>query len=97
MTSTKTRKWNRHLILAEIKSRFGTLNEFADTTPLKPSHFSVALARPYPKAEALIAHGLGIDAKELWPDRYRHSENPSDTHKPTPQNSGSHRQKGAAA
>ena len=67
---TPTRHWNRHLILAEIKTRFGSLNAFAATTKLDAAHFSVALGQPYPKAEKLISRALGVPLSQLWPDRY---------------------------
>lgn len=70
VTDTPTRIWNRHLILAEIKQRYGSLRAFAARTPLSPKHFSVALGSPYPKAEKLISRALGVPMRELWPDRY---------------------------
>jgi Ner family transcriptional regulator len=66
----KPKKWNRHLILATIKDRFGSLTEFAATTPLSRGHFSVAARRPYPKAEAFISQALDVPLNQLWPDRY---------------------------
>jgi lambda repressor-like predicted transcriptional regulator len=56
--------------LAEIKRRFGSLDAFAKTTPLPAGHFSVALQRPYLKAERLIGKALNVPLHQLWPDRY---------------------------
>lgn len=67
---TPTQHWDRHSILAEIKRRFGSLDKFAATTTLGIGHFSVALDRPYPKAEKLISKALGVPLGQLWPDRY---------------------------
>jgi Ner family transcriptional regulator len=70
VTGTPTHVWDRHSILAEIKRRYGSLNEFAATTEMDAAHFSVALAAPYPKAERVIAGALGVPRHHLWPDRY---------------------------
>lgn len=70
MAGTAHQTWNRHLILAEIKIRFGSLQAFAARTPLGVGHYSVALGRSYPKAESIIARALGVPAQDLWPDRY---------------------------
>lgn len=70
MTDTPTQSWNRHLILAEIKIRFGSLQALADTTAIDAAHLSVALGAPYPKGERIISRALGIKPQLLWPDRY---------------------------
>lgn len=70
MSEPHTQHWDRHSILAEIKRRFGSLDAFAKTTPLPMGHFSVALQRPYLKAEKLIAKALQVPCDQLWPDRY---------------------------
>lgn len=70
MSIPHTQIWDRHSILAEIKRRFGSLDAFAKTTPLPISHFSVALQRPYLKAERLIGRALNVPLNQLWPDRY---------------------------
>ena len=61
---------DRHDILAEIRRRYGSLRKFARLQDMDPSHFSVALERPYPKAEKIISDCLGIPLPQLWPDRY---------------------------
>jgi Ner family transcriptional regulator len=66
----RTTPWDRHAILAEIKRRCGSLQAFSEGTKLSADHFSVALARPYPRAEKIIARKLGVPAQDLWPDRY---------------------------
>lgn len=70
MSPTPSHDRDRHWILAELKRRYGSLNDFASTTPLPASHFSVALGAPYPRADRLIAKALGMSVHELWPDRY---------------------------
>ncbi|QDB99676.1 transcriptional regulator [Mesorhizobium sp. 8] len=70
MTDTPTQCWNRHLILAEIKIRYGSLQALAVTAGIEPGHLSVALGAPYPKGERVISRALGVQPHLLWPDRY---------------------------
>jgi len=37
----------------------------------------LALRRPYPKMEAIIAKALGLHPAELWPERYDRQGNPN--------------------
>ena len=37
----------------------------------------LALRRPYPKMEAIIAAALGMDPTELWPERYNRQGKPN--------------------
>ncbi len=70
MTPLNVPVGDRHDILALIRRRYGSLRKFARIQEMDPSHFSVALERPYPKAEKIISAGLGIPLPQLWPDRY---------------------------
>ncbi|HEV7345735.1 MAG TPA: helix-turn-helix domain-containing protein [Devosia sp.] len=70
VTSTAPETWDRHGILAAIKRRYGSLTGLAERYKTDKRHLSVALHRPYPKAEQVIARALAVPARELWPDRF---------------------------
>lgn len=36
----------------------------------------MALHRPWPKAERIIAEFIGVSAREIWPSRYHHDGAP---------------------
>lgn len=63
-------KWNRHLILAELRSRGMTLVKLAEIYSISPNSVRHVWNRPNQKAEAAIADFLGHPAQELFPDRY---------------------------
>lgn len=65
-----TPKIDRHSILAEIKRRYGSLTGLAEASGMDRRNLTVALARPFPKAEAIIAKALDTEAQKLWPDRF---------------------------
>lgn len=68
--TTTSKGWDRHGILAAIKRRYGTLTRMAERFDADVRHVTVALRRPYPKAEKVISQALGVPAQELWPDRF---------------------------
>lgn len=70
MARTTSKTWDRHAILAAIKRRYGSMAALAERHGTDRRHLTVALGRPYLKAEAIIAKALGVSASELWPDRY---------------------------
>lgn len=70
MVHTTSADWDRHAILAAIKRRYGSLTGLADRYKTDRRHLTVALKRPYLKAEKIISKALGVPANELWPDRY---------------------------
>lgn len=70
MASTASKHWDRHAILAAIKRRYGSLTGLAARYDTDRRHLTVALNRPYLKAETVISKGLDVPASELWPERY---------------------------
>lgn len=70
MARTQSKRWDRHAILAAIKRRYGSLTGLAERFDTDRRHLTVALRRPYLKAEAIIAKALDVPASELWPERY---------------------------
>lgn len=64
------KKWNRHLILAELRSRGITLVKLAELYGVSPHSVRHVWKRPNAKAEAAIADFLGEPVEELFSDRY---------------------------
>ena len=63
--------WHRADIVAELRKagwslrRLATHHGYASQTTL-----TVALARPWPKGERIIAQAIGVDVAVIWPSRY---------------------------
>ena len=64
------RNWNRHTILAELRSREMTLAGLAETYKLPVSSVKNIWTRPNERVERAIAAFLGEDVKQLFPKRY---------------------------
>lgn len=62
--------WNRHTILAELRSRGMTLAKLAEIYGISPHSVRHIWNRPNVKAEAAIAAFLGEPVEELFEDRY---------------------------
>ncbi|MCR5855953.1 helix-turn-helix domain-containing protein [Mesorhizobium sp. J428] len=60
------RIWNRHTILAELRSRGMTLAKLAEIYEISPHSVCHVWKRPNAKAEAAIADFLGVPAEELF-------------------------------
>ena len=63
-------KWHPEQVKAAVRMTGTTLEALAIKSDLPPNAFSVALARPYRKAEIVRAKFLGVPLHELWPDRW---------------------------
>lgn len=61
-----SRKWDRHSILAEINRRGETLASLERLYNLPSNTLSVALCRPFPKAESYFSRFLGVPTKKLF-------------------------------
>lgn len=70
MKTRRTRDWDRHAIMAEVRRRGSNLRKLALEAGLSESACRKALAVPLPAGEAVIAGFLGVSVHELWPDRY---------------------------
>lgn len=66
----KPKRWDRHLILAELRSRGMTLTRLAEMNNKAPGGFRTIWTRPNEGNEAIISAFLGIPVAELFPDRY---------------------------
>ena len=70
MVRNRTRRWDRHSIMAEVRRRGSNLRRLALEAGLSESTCRKALAVPMPAGEVAIAEFLGLTVQELWPDRY---------------------------
>lgn len=82
MTDTAEIVWDRYKIREEVRRRKTTLAALARANDLSPSTCSLALVRPSPSGERVIAQFLGIPPNQLWPDRYDHLGCRMSTRKP---------------
>ncbi|MBU4276142.1 MAG: helix-turn-helix domain-containing protein [Proteobacteria bacterium] len=61
----------------QLRRRGYTLTSLGREHGVSRHAVSLALRRPYPKMEAIIAKALGLPPAELWPDRYDQQGNPN--------------------
>lgn len=64
------RKWDKFAIKAELHRQGWTFTALAERYGCHRTNISVALDRPNATGEKAISEAIGIDPKELWPDRY---------------------------
>lgn len=62
--------WHKEDIKAAIRKRYGSITALAEQSGVASCYLRVALMRPQPKAEGIIARSLGESPAELWPERY---------------------------
>ncbi|PLY36744.1 DNA-binding protein [Pectobacterium carotovorum] len=67
--------WHPADIIAALKKRGTTLAAVSREAGLASSTLANALTKHWPKGEKLIAEALGVSPEEIWPSRYRKSEN----------------------
>ena len=60
----------REWIKASLRLAGYTLGSLAREIGLSRTAASVALWKPYPRMERIIATKLGLTAEEIWPERY---------------------------
>ncbi|MCX8655984.1 helix-turn-helix domain-containing protein [Gilliamella sp. B2894] len=63
--------WHSADIIAALKKKGTTLSALTRQSGYAPSTLSNALVRPWTKGELIIANALGIEAKRIWPSRYK--------------------------
>ncbi|RYC47419.1 helix-turn-helix domain-containing protein [Pectobacterium zantedeschiae] len=66
--------WHPADIIAALKKRGTTLAAVSREAGLASSTLANALTKHWPKGEKLIAEALGASPAEIWPSRYRKSE-----------------------
>jgi len=66
-----TEDWHRADIVAELRKAGWSLRKLAIHHGYKcPTTLATALARPWPKGEAIIANAVGVEPSTIWPTRY---------------------------
>lgn len=63
--------WHPADIIAALKKKGTTLSALSRQSGYTPSTLANALARPWTKGEMIIANALGVEAKRIWPSRYK--------------------------
>ncbi len=58
------------IIVAQLRIKGTSLRKLAAENDLYPTALSVALQRPWLKAEGIIANAIGIKPEKIWPSRY---------------------------
>jgi len=66
--------WHPADIIAGLRKRGTTLAAVSRKEGLASSTLANALKKRWPKGEKLIAQALGVPPAEIWPSRYRKSE-----------------------
>ncbi|WIX31212.1 helix-turn-helix domain-containing protein [Salinicola sp. JS01] len=68
---TSLSNWHRADIVAALRKAGWSLRKLAKHHGYSsPTTLSVAMERPWPKGERLIAEAIGIEPSEIWPVRY---------------------------
>lgn len=68
--------WHRADIVAAVRKAGWSLRKLALHHGYKcATTLKVALDRPWPKGERLIAEAIGTDAETIWPSRYEDKDN----------------------
>jgi Ner family transcriptional regulator len=62
--------WDRFRVISELHRRGLSLRQLSFQNGYSRNTLRDALDRPYPKAEGIIAHALGISPRLIWPARY---------------------------
>ncbi|KHN51227.1 helix-turn-helix domain-containing protein [Pectobacterium fontis] len=66
--------WHPADIIAGLRKKGTTLAAVSREAGLASSTLANALTKHWPKGERLIAEALGVSPAEIWPSRYRKSE-----------------------
>lgn len=63
--------WHPADIVAALWKRRTSLIRLSRKHRYAPGSLRIALRRPWPKAEKIIADALGIEPQQIWPTRYQ--------------------------
>lgn len=66
--------WHPADIIAGLRKKGTTLAAVSREAGLASSTLANVLTKHWPKGEKLIAEALGVSPAEIWPSRYRKSE-----------------------
>lgn len=82
MTSVDTTKkpaskgWHRADIKAALEKKGWSLRRLSLANGYANKSLSLALHRPWPKAERIVADAIGVPAQRIWPHRYHRDGSP---------------------
>lgn len=62
--------WHPADIVAAIRKRRTSLRRLSRLNGYAAGSLRIALQRPWPKAEKIIAAALGVEPQDIWPTRY---------------------------
>lgn len=62
--------WHKADVIAAIKKKKTSLQREARLRGYYPTSLHLALDRPWPKAERIIAVLIGLTPQDIWPSRY---------------------------
>ncbi|WNY88891.1 helix-turn-helix transcriptional regulator [Leclercia adecarboxylata] len=69
--NASTENWHRADVLGAIRKRGGTLAKLSRDNGLHERTLYNALERHWPKGERIIADYIGVNPREIWPERYK--------------------------
>lgn len=69
-TKTQPQGWHPADIVAALRKRGWSLRRLSVHHGYSPTVLAVALRRPWPQGEELVAAAIGMAPADLWPDRY---------------------------
>ncbi len=72
----RTQDWHRADIKAALEKRGWSVRRLSIASGYSSKSLSLALRRPWPNAEALIADAIGVPAQRIWPSRYHRDGSP---------------------
>ena len=71
-----TKDWHPADIVAALKKQGTSLARLSRLNKYSANSLSVALGRPWPKAEKIIAAAIGVTPQAIWPTRYHDDGSP---------------------
>lgn len=69
-TVARLNDWHPAYVVAELKVRGHTLSGLGKLNGYSRYSLKMALQKPWPKAEAIIAAAIGVHPAVIWPTRY---------------------------
>lgn len=65
-----TNDWHPADVVAALWKSGTTIRRLSRTNNYKGDGLKMALRRPWPKAESIIAAAIGLTPQQIWPSRY---------------------------
>lgn len=68
--------WDKFDVIISLWRLGTSLQRLSRQNHYTPSALNMALYRPWPKAERIIAEALGVPPEQIWPSRYHPDGSP---------------------